>query len=210
MYDLEEQEKLDALKAFWKDNGRLIIAAAIAFVAGLSAVQGWRYYTRVQAEAASALFAQLEEAQGKSDTKEMRNVGGRILDKYGRTAYGPMAAMILANADYAGGDREAAARQLQWILDRAGDDETAALARLRLAGIRLEEKKYDEALKLLDARTTEAFVSQYSDLRGDVLVAQGKLAEARAAYRQALDKAAEQSQWRGLVQIKLDALGSTQ
>jgi predicted negative regulator of RcsB-dependent stress response len=85
-----------------------------------------------------------------------------------------------------------------------------SLARLRLAGIRLEEKRYEEALKLLDAKTSEAFVSQYSDLRGDVLVAQGNVAEAKAAYRQALAKAGEQSQWRGLIQIKLDALGFAQ
>lgn len=210
MYDLEEQEKLDALKAFWKDNGRLIIAAAIAFAVSLSGVQGWKYYSRTQAEAASALFARLEDAQSRGDTSEVRNTGAQILEKYGRTAYGSMAALVLANTNYAAGDREAAAAQLRWVIDRAADDETAVLARLRLAGILLEEKKYDEALKLLDAPHTEAFVPQYSDLRGDVLVAQGRLAEARAAYRQALDKAGAQSPWSNLVQLKLDALGSVQ
>ena len=210
MYDLEEQEKLDALKAFWKENGRLIIAAAIAFVVSLSGVQGWKYYSRTQAEAASALFATLEDAQRRSDTDEVRNVGAQILDKYGRTAYGPMTAMVLANVSYTAGDREAAQAQLRWVIDRAGDDETAMLARLRLAGILLEEKKYDDALKLLDAPHTEAFVSQYSDLRGDVLVAQGKLAEAKAAYTRALEKAGAQSKWRNVVQLKLDALGSVQ
>lgn len=208
MYDLEEQEKLDALKSFWKENGRLIVAATLAFAVGLSAVQGWRYYSRTQAQAASALFAKLEEARGKNDGNEIRNIGTQILDKYGRTAYGPMAALILASSHYRDGDREAAAARLQWVVDSAGDQELAALARLRLAGIRLEEKKYDEALKLLDTATTEAFASQYADLRGDVLVAQGKLAEAKAAYRQALEKAGEQSQWRSVVQLKLDALGS--
>ena len=208
MYDLEEQEKLDALKAFWKENGRLIIAAALAFVVGLSAVQGWRYYSRTQAQAASALFARLEEARRNNDDKDIRRLGGEIVDGDGRTAYGPRAALVVAGADYAAGDRDAAAARLQWVVDHAGDEEVVAVARLRLAGIRLEEKKYDEALRLLDARTTEAFVPQYADLRGDVLVAQGKLAEARAAYRLAVEKSGEQSQWRSLVQLKLDALGS--
>jgi predicted negative regulator of RcsB-dependent stress response len=207
MYDLEEQEKLDALKAFWKENGRMIIAAALAFVVGLSAVQGWRYYARTQSQTASALFARLEEARRKNDGKEVLSVGGEIVDRYGRTAYGPMAALVLANAHYGAGEREAAAARLQWVVDRAGDTELIALARLRLAGIRLEEKQYEEALRLLDAATTEAFMPQYADLRGDVLVAQGKLAEARAAYRLAVEKAGAQSQWRGLVQLKLDALG---
>lgn len=209
MYDLEEQEKLDALKAFWKENGRLIIAAALAFVVGLSAVQGWRYYARTQSQAASALFAKLEEARRRNDGNEIRSLGGEIVDRYGRTAYGPMAALVLASSHYGAGEREAAAARLQWAVDHAGDQELVALARLRLAGIRLEEKKYDEALRLLDAGTSEAFVPQYADLRGDVLVAQGKLAEARAAYKLAVEKAGDQSQWRGLVQLKLDALGST-
>jgi len=208
MYDLEEQEKLDALKAFWKENGRLIIAATLAFAVGLSAVQGWRYYSRTQSQAASALFAKLEEARRNNDGKEIRSVGTEILGKYGRTAYGPMAALVLARTHYEAGEREAAATQLQWVVDRAGDQELAALARLRLAGIRLEEGKHAEALTLLDAGTAEAFASQYADLRGDVLVAQGKLAEARAAYKLALEKAGEQSQWRSIVQLKLDALGS--
>ncbi len=208
MYDLEEQEKLDALKTFWKENGRLIVAAALAFAVGLGAVQGWRYYSRTQAQAASALFAKLEEAQRGNDTGQTQSIGARILGEYGRTAYGPMAAFVLADDRYRAGEREAAATHLQWVIDRTGDEEIAALARLRLAGIRLEEKKYDEALKLLESRTTDAFSSQYSDLRGDVLVAQGKLAEAKAAYKQALDNGSEQSQWRSFVQLKLDALGS--
>jgi predicted negative regulator of RcsB-dependent stress response len=210
MYDLEEQEKIDALKAFWKENGRMILASAIVFAVGLGAVQAWKYYSRAQGQAASALFAKLEEAQRKNDTNEIRGIGEQIRDKHGRTGYGPMAALILANTSYATGDREAAAAQLQWVTEHGRDEQMISLARLRLAGIRLEEKRYEEALKLLDAKTSEAFVSQYSDLRGDVLVAQGNVAEAKAAYRQALAKAGEQSQWRGLIQIKLDALGFAQ
>jgi predicted negative regulator of RcsB-dependent stress response len=210
MYDLEEQEKIGALKAFWKENGRLIIAAAVAFAASVSGVQGWKYYSRTQGEAASALFAQLEEARRGSNSDKARDLGTQIVQKYGRTAYAPMAALVLANISYSAGDREAAGAHLRWVVDRAADDETAMLARLRLAGLLLEDKKYDEALKLLDAPHAAAFVSQYSDLRGDVLVAQGRIAEARAAYKQALDKAGEQSPWRNLVQLKLDALGPVQ
>ena len=80
-------------------------------------------------------------------------------------------------------------------------------ARLRLAGILLDEKKYDEALKLLSAKSTDAYAALYADLKGDVLAAQGKPAEARAAYQLALDKSAAASQYRALIELKLDALG---
>lgn len=206
-FDLEEQEQLDALKQFWKQYGGMIIAAVVAAVVTVAAVQGWRYYQRATAEDASALFMKLEEASRKNDVGEVRKLGGEIVDKYGSTAYGPMAALIMARINYESGDPAAAAGQLQWVIDNADDQETAAFARLRLAGLRLDEKKYDEALKLLDTKHGEALVPLFADLRGDVLVAQGKVAEARAAYQQAIEKSEPGSNYRNVVQIKLDALG---
>lgn len=206
-FDLEEQEQIDALKQFWKQYGWLIIALAIAALATFGGVKGWKHYQHAKAEDASALFMKLEEANRKNDVGEVRKLGGELVDKYPSTPYGPMAALVLARTNYDSGDAATAATQLQWAIDKAGDDETAAMARLRLAGIRLDEKKYDEALKLLDARHSDSLVPLYADLRGDVLVAQGKADEARAAYKLSLDKSAATSSYRNLVQIKLDALG---
>jgi predicted negative regulator of RcsB-dependent stress response len=118
-----------------------------------------------------------------------------------------MTALVLAKTNYENGDAAGAATQLQWAIDKAKDEDTAALARLRLAGIRLDEKKYDEALKLLDTAHSAALATLYADLRGDVLLGQGKIAEARAAYQAALAKSLPNSSYRNVVQIKLDALG---
>ncbi len=205
--DLEEQEQLDALKQFWKQYGTLIITLAFLALAGFAGVKGWKYYQRGQSEQASALFGKLEEAVRKNDVAQIGSLGAEIIDKYGSTAYGPMAALLLARSNYNSGDAAAAATRLQWAIDKARDDETVALARLRLAGIRLDEKKYDEALVLLDAKHAPAFAPLYADLRGDVLAAQGKAAEARAAYKLALEKSPPNGNYRSVVQIKLDALG---
>ena len=205
--DLEEQEQLDALKQFWKQYGTLIITLAFLALATFAGVKGWNYYQRGQSEQASVLFGKLEEAVRKNDVAQTGSLGAEIVDKYGSTAYGPMAALLLAKTSHDNGDPAAAATRLLWAIDKARDDETAALARLRLAGIRLDEKKYDEALALLDAKHGQAFAPLYSDLRGDVLTAQGKPAEARAAYKQALEKSLPNSNYRNVVQIKLDALG---
>jgi len=206
--DLEEQEQLDALKQFWKQYGTLIITLAIVALATFAGVRGWKYYQRGQAEQASALFGKFDEAVRKNDVAQIGSLGAELIDKYGSTAYGPMAALLLAKTNHESGDAAAAAKRLQWAIDKARDDETAALARLRLAGIRLDEKKHDEALALLDAKHPAAFAALYADLRGDVLAAQGKPAEARAAYKLALDKSLPSSNYRNVVQIKLDALGS--
>jgi predicted negative regulator of RcsB-dependent stress response len=210
MYDLEEQEKLDALKRFWAQWGNMIVTAAIAAAVAVAAVQGWAYYKRSQSEQASALFSVFEEAVRKGDVAAIRESGGKIIDDFGSTAYGPMAALALARFNYDSGEPETAATQLQWVIDKAKDDDSIALARLRLAGIRLDDKKYDEALKLLDGEHGAALASLYADLRGDVLLAQGKTEEARSAYRTALEKSLPNSSYRNVVQIKLDALGPGQ
>ncbi len=208
IYDLEEQEQLDSLKHFWADYGRLIITAVLAFVVGVGGIQGWKYYKRTQAQEASIQFGKLDAAVAKGDMNEIRNVGADIIDRYPRTSYAPMAALVVAKTERDAGELAAAASQLEWATQNASNEEVRKLARLRLAAILLDQEKYDDALKLLDEQVTQAFVPLYSDLRGDVLVEQGKVAEARAAYLQALDTSDDSSGWRNVIQIKLDALGT--
>jgi histidyl-tRNA synthetase len=116
----------------------------------------------------------------------------------------PLAA---AKAGVTTGEMDDAKKRLQWAADNAKEEEMRDLARLRLAGVLLDEKKYDEALKLLSVKTGDTFVMFYADLRGDVLGAQGKPAEARTAYQQALDKSDPNSNYRRLIELKIDALG---
>jgi predicted negative regulator of RcsB-dependent stress response len=209
-FDLEEQEQIDELKLFWKQYGVLIVTLVTVALVSFAAMQGWRYYQHRQAEQASALFMKFGEAVRKNDVKDIRALGKQMIDGFGSTVYGPATALLLAKANYDNGDPASAAEQLQWAIGKAGDEETAALARLRLASIRLEEKKYEEALKLLEAGHSSAMATLYADLRGDVMVAQGKIAEARAAYKTAIGKSAPTSSYRNVIQIKLDALGSDQ
>ena len=206
-FDLEEQEQIAELKQFWKQYGTLIVTLALAALVAFAGMQGWRYYKNSQSGQASALFTKFGEAVRKNDVKEIRALGKQVMDGFGSTAYGPSAAMLLAKINYENGEPAAAAEQLQWAIDKAKDAETAELARLRLASIRLDEKKYDEALKLLETKHSAAMETLYADLRGDVMVAQGKTAEARAAYKTAIEKSLPNSAYRSVVQIKLDALG---
>jgi len=206
-FDLEEQEQIAELKQFWKQYGTLIVTLAVAALVAFAGMQGWRYYRNSQSEQASSLFTKFGEAVRKNDVNEIRTLGKQMIDGFGSTAYGPTAALLLARTNYENGDASAAAGQLQWAIDKARDEETAEIARLRLASIRLDEKKYEEALKLLETRHSVAMETLYADLRGDVMVAQGKIAEARAAYKTAIDKSLPNSSYRNVVQIKLDALG---
>jgi predicted negative regulator of RcsB-dependent stress response len=207
-YDLEEQEKVEAIKAWWSEWGNTVILAVALFVATVAGAQGWRWYQRSQSEQAASLYMEVERALAGRDDKKVRAAAAQVTEKFGGTAYGPRAALLAARSAYEAGDAAAAKAQLNWAADNAKEDELRDLARLRLAGILLDEKKYDEALKAVDTPRSPAYAPLYSDLKGDVLAAQGKKAEARSAYQAALEKLDARSQYRGYIQLKLDVLGS--
>lgn len=206
-YDLQEQEQLEAMKAWWSRYGTLIMVTAIACLLTIAAFQGWRYYRGQQALAAVTLYEQLVQAERKSEPKRVRDIAVQITDKYARTPYAAMAALSAARASFETGDLAASKASLQWVIEHAREEELRDVARLRLAGVLLDEKKYEEALALVNGKHGESFGALYADMRGDILLAQGKRADARGAYLQALEKSDLRSPYRPMIQAKLDALG---
>jgi predicted negative regulator of RcsB-dependent stress response len=208
-YDLEEQEQLATLKAWWKDNGGLVMTAVTLVLAVFAAWQGWNYYQRNQAAQASALYEAVQKGARANDLKQVRESAGAILEQYPRTAYAAMAALVSAKAHYQGGDLKTARAQLAWVAENAKDEALQDIARLRLASVMLDEKAYDDALKTLESKHGAAFDAQFLTARGDVFVAQGKKEDARSAYKAALDKAdARDAGLRAYIQLCLDALGA--
>src|SRR6185295_6056850 len=172
-YDLEEQEQIAAIKSWWSQYGNLVILVVSAAVLTIAAFQGWRYYKNTQSLAAVTLYSQMEDADRAGDPKKVRDIAAQIVDKYGTTPYAAIAALTSAKAAFSTGDLAAAKAQLQWVLDHGREDEIKDLARLRLAGVLLDEKKHDEALKLLEVKPADSLAGLYADLKGDILSIQG-------------------------------------
>ena len=208
VYDLEEQEQIDEIKAWWKQYGNLVILVVTAALLTLAGIRGWSYCQTRQGLEASELYAQLQGAVGANEPKKVQDIAAVITDRYKRSGYAAFAALAAAKAAFDSGDLAAAKARLQWVAENGRDAETRDIGRLRLAAVLLDEKKYDEALKQLETQPVETFSPLYSDLKGDILVAQGKPQEARAAYQAALDKTESKSGYRALIQVKLDALGT--
>lgn len=207
-YDLEEQEQLENIKAWWRQYGNFLTWLLIACLLAFAGWNGWKYWERKQAGEAAVLYEQVLKAAEARDADRVKRAAGDLEQKYGRTAYGPMSALVAAKVLYEAGDLAGAKAQLQWAVDH-GDSEYAHLARIRLAGVLLDEKAYDQGLALLKDEPPAAFVALYADRRGDLLAAQDKRDDARRAYQQALDKlSANDVAMRQIIQFKLDALGS--
>lgn len=207
VYDPEEQEKIDQLKSWWHTYGTLIIVAIAVAVASVAGMQAWKYYKKQQLEQAAELFDSLLQIQASGDPKRISDAAGLLMEGFSDSGYASRAAIISARASFDGQDLQNARSRLQWVLDNSKEDELKTLVRLWLAGILLDEKKYDDALRVLEAKKQSgSFDGLYADLKGDILVAAGKVAEARAAYQVALDKMGDKGTYFNIVQMKLDAL----
>ena len=201
VYDLEEQDQIDELKAWWARYGSAITAGLILGLLLIAGVQGWRWWTGKRAEDASVLYSAV------ADAVRAKDAALSITDRYGSTAYAPRAALLYAKMLYDTSDRAGATAQYKWVVEHAREDEVRAIGRYRLAQVQMDEKQYDAALATLDAVHPASFDGLYADLRGDALAAAGRAAEARTAYETALAKLDPKSPYRSFVQVKHDALG---
>jgi len=206
--DLEEQEQLDQLKAFWKQYGNLITWLLILVLGGYAAWNGWNLYQRDQGAKAGSLYDELDRAAQAGDSDRATRIFADMKERYPRTTFTQQAGLVAAPVAAEKGQYDAASASLAWVADKAGDDEYRAIARLRLAGLLLDTKKYEEALKQVDAVSGgPEFIALANDRRGDILLTQGKSAEAQAAYLKAWTAMDPKLDYRRVVEAKLNMLG---
>ncbi len=206
-YDLEEQEQLDELKAWWKLHGNLVMGVLTAVLLTYAGFQGWKIYQHKQSVEASALYEAMTQLETK-DVKAIRSAATRLMDNYASTPYAARAALLVAKANYAAGDPKSAQAQIEWVMGHAKEDSLRAIAQLQLAALQFDGKQFDAALKTLGEKHDTGFDGLFLDLKGDVLEANGKKTEARAAYAEALTHLSANGRYRHYTERKLDALGS--
>lgn len=207
-YDLEEQEKLDALKAWWEQYGTLITVLVFVVVAAFAGWRAWQWYESHQADQAMGYYEALESAasqSGDDSVARIKAASEALRSDFKGSGYTDRGVLIAAWALEKRADLDDAKKQLQWLVDSGKSSGIQAIAKLRLAGLLLDEEKYDEALKLVDGKPETGFEALYADRKGDVYVALGKHHEALTAWQTALqafgdDPAAQ------IVQLKIDAL----
>ncbi|MGY6272388.1 YfgM family protein [Achromobacter denitrificans] len=207
-YDLEEQEKLDAIKAWWARYGTLVVTLAAVVALAWGGWWGWKAYQAHRANQAMGYFEALEDAArlgGADSAVRIKTAAATLRDEYPATGYAARGALVAAQALQAQKDDAGARQQLEWLAAQGKNPSMQAVARLRLAGMMLDQKQYDAALAQLNS-PPPAFAALYADRRGDILAAQGKREEARAAWQSAIDGLGTTNPLTQVVQLKLDAL----
>lgn len=217
VYDLEEQEQISELKAWWASYGNAVTAALLVAAVAVFGWQAWNWYQRNQAAQASAVLADVQKAASARDAKTASARAGELIEKFPGTTQAALAVLVSAKLQAEGGDPKTAKAQLGWAAEHAGEVELREIARLRLANLLLDDKSYDDALKLLEREPLPSFAGRFDELRGDIHALQGKGAEARKAYEAAIarfDEAAKAApagttdeRHKAILQVKLESLG---
>lgn len=206
--DLHEQERVDALKAWWKANSNWVYGVLIVALLAFAGSQFWKQHQAGQADAAATLFEEVLKQAASGDPKRIGDAADALAERHAGSPYAVRAQLLAAQTARETGDAKRAQVRLQWVVEHADESGVQTVARLQLAALLLDEKQYDAALKQLAAPHAAAYDGLYADLKGDVLAAQGKIDEARTAYKLALEKSEMQGAQHNLTQLKLDGLGS--
>jgi predicted negative regulator of RcsB-dependent stress response len=205
--DLQEQEQVDALKAFWARYGNLIMWTVTLALAAFAGYNYWMKLQRDKSGAASTMYGELQSAADAGDAKRAAQIFGDMQAKAPKTTFTQLGALLVAKVQSDKGDTANATASLQWVAEH-GNDENAAVAHLRLAGLLADAKKYDDALKQLALVKPASFLPLVSDRRGDIELAQGQVDAAAKAYKAAYDGLPAAAQYRLLVEAKLTKLGA--
>lgn len=209
MTDRTEEEQIEAIKAWWKENGSAVIVGIIIGVGSLVGWRGWSNYQENQAMAASALYQEMLNAGQRGNNDTIEETGQQLIEKYGGTTYASLAALMLARQAVQNDDLETAEQHLRLALDKAPDPSIEHVARLRLLQVLTAREQYDSALKMINKTAPGQFAAQYEEMRGDILLAQNDAAAARQAYQKALANSRPQAAGRETLEMKLDNLGGS-
>ncbi|NDY90704.1 YfgM family protein [Ideonella livida] len=206
--DLEEQEQIDQLKAFWKQYGNLITAVATLVLLAFAGWNGWNWWQREQAAKAAVVFEQVDQALQGGSLDKAQTLFGEMKDRFGRATLTGHAGLLLARSQAEKGQIESAAGVLDWVAGHAADKGHRALAQLRLAGLAMDRADWVQAGKYLDAVDDPAFKALVNDRRGDLAMGQGQREAAVSAWQKAHADLAETLEYRRVVEAKLAAAGA--
>ena len=184
-YETEEQ-RIEAIKNWWKHNGALVIAGAALSIAALGGWRGWSWYQEKQAVTASDLYAEVQTAINTDDTAGLQTQAEFLRTKYASTVYAALATLHEAKVQSEKNDLAMAADRLRWVIDHGKRAGLKDVARIRLARVLIADNKLKEAMTVVGHDFPKAYASLVNEIRGDIFVAEGEVKKARQAYDQAL------------------------
>lgn len=200
-----DTEELEALRHWWSENWKTLIAGVVIGLVGVGAWQGWTRYQAAHRTQAANLYADFQRALMQDGGAGAPAVARKLTAEYSGTPYASVAELKLAQEDVAKASYGDAAKRLEWVADHGDDAGLRSVAQLRLAAVLWQEGKDMDALAKL-AHPPKNFAGLYAELRGDIQLSRGDKTAARSAYEEALTALPKDSAQRTTVQAKLSGI----
>jgi predicted negative regulator of RcsB-dependent stress response len=208
--DLEQQEQLDAIKGFWSENKKWIVPLVALLLIAASSYNGWNWWQNRQAVKASEALTAMESALGEQSLEKARAAYKALSSDFRSSTQAALGGLQMAKALAVAGELAEARTVLQQVVDHSAS-EFAWMARIRLAGVMLDENNAKAALDTLSGKPPKEFAALVEDRKGDAHAALGNKEDARSAWKTAADGLPAASPSRELIMRKLqtlDAFGS--
>lgn len=206
-YDLEEQESLDQLKAWWEKWGNLTLSVITVGCLAFAGYNGWNWYERYQGNKATVAYVALQNAYVQNDEKNMKSLADGLMKEYPRHVFASLAGLMKAAAEQKAGNLDSARAALNWVLNDGARPEYADIARVRLAGLELDAKQPQKAMEIIKSvSAAQAESPMVLDRLGDIHLALGEVENARQVWNKALEKDQQDGELMALLSLKLQAL----
>ncbi|WP_439257254.1 YfgM family protein [Lonepinella sp. BR2271] len=180
---LEEQE-LNEIKSWWKENYKSLIAAVII---GAGGVFGWRFWQDYQASKAQQMSAQYEQAVYSNVDATTKNTQiDAFVKEHSKTGYATLALLEKAKSAVQNQDFSQAEVALKDAMAQAPDEILSSIAGIRLAEIQLQQDKFDEVLSTLNLVKDATWESRKNLLTAKVQLAKGDNATAKQTLESVL------------------------
>lgn len=201
--NLTEEQQVEAIKQWWKENGMAVIAGLVIGTAALFGWRGWNDYQESNAAEASALYGEFQLSLNSNDKEKVEKLHQQFLVDYASTPYAKLVSLAMASKAVEEKDTKSAKENLQWVLDNSKQSQIKHTARVRMIALLINDKEYDDALSLLNVKEPGGYAGVYEELRGDALLAKGDAAAANTAYDKALQSDGLSSANREIITAKL-------
>lgn len=214
---LTDEQQLESLKHWWKENGMQLVLIVALAVGGWYAWQQWQGNKKAKAEMGSLIYIEMMDLASQAplsalldEQREAMVEKSEVLkNDYANTQYAHYAGLLLAKLAVAEKRLDDAAEELQAVIDNTRGEELSHIAKMRLARLEMGRKNYPQALQLLEGDNPPAILPSVAELRGDIHLFAGDQSAARAAYQSALDALGSGDQrLRPLLELKLNQVMS--
>ncbi len=206
-YDLEEQESLAEIKAWWEKWGTLILTVVTIACFVAAGLRGWQWYQMKQSADAGSLYSMMIQASNNKDQTRVQNLSDKLQEDYAGTAFAGMGSLLAAYSAERNNKTADAIKDLQWVIDSDDYPELKTIASVRLASLYLDQGSNEQALQVLNAiKNPDAEKALVEDRKGDVYIAMGDKAKAKESWTEALKACTTTNPLARVIQIKLQAL----